>query len=138
MMRMDSAGAVDIELRFDQFSLPEDVPDDFARELRDRLAAADLNAAVVVEPGSEERGDLLGVPIDVIVHLLTDHALDLGVGVASGALWDGIKATVRRLHPKRPPDAPARVLVQYGDGPAIEVDLTSDEHIADVVRALRN
>jgi hypothetical protein len=128
----------DIEFRFNQMELPDELPDDFAEQLTIEAAAAGLRASVVVEPGRKER-DFIVVPILVVVHFAHAHAVDLAIATAGAAIWDAIKRISRKARTESAPQgASARVLVQYKDGPEIEVDLENDAKLLEVLTELRS
>jgi hypothetical protein len=118
-------------------ALPEDLEDDFADPLVRDVQAAGLNASVVVEPGSEDR-DVIAAVVLLVVHFAHAQGLNLALGTASGALWDGVKTTYNRVRGRAETHgAPVKVVAQYRNGPLIEIDLQDESKLPDVLAQLR-
>ncbi len=129
----------DVEFRFNQVQLADDAPDDFGESLVAALGTDGLTASVVVEPGSEDREPITAGVILLVVHFLHAQGVNLAVGTASGALWDGIKSAYGRLRRRDvPADVPVKVVAQYKNGPTIEIDLEDPERLPAVLRQLRD
>jgi hypothetical protein len=127
----------DLEFRFNQLALPDDLPDDFADALVARAAEAGLTSEAVFEPGSEPR-DVVSGTILLVIHIVNAEGLSLLLGVASGAMWDGIKALWHRAKRGAKPDAPpVRILVSYQDGQEFAIDVDDPEQVGAVVKQLR-
>ena len=125
----------DVSIELNQLELPEDFDESDLAALRAELNRSGLRADVVVEPTSAPR-DFIIVPTLIAIHFLSAHGVDMVLGVAEGAFWDGIKAAVGRLRGRQAgasaPDR-ARVTVRYQDGPTIEIDVTSAEQLRQVL-----
>jgi len=132
-----STAIPDIEFQFNQMALPEDLEEDFADDLVREVQAAGLSSSVVIQPGSEER-DIVGSVVLLVVHFAHAQGLNLALGTASGALWDGIKSTYRRIRGRpEAQGAPVKVVAQYQNGPLIEIDLQDDSKLGEVLAQLR-
>jgi hypothetical protein len=127
----------DVTVAINQLELPDSFGTDDLTAIQRELSAGGLRAEVSVDPTSAPR-DLVVVPALLIIHFLSQHALDISLGVAEGAFWDGIKSALRRLRPgKKDSPAQTRVRVKYPDGQTVEVDVSSTEQLREVLRELR-
>lgn len=127
--------ASDVSVELNQLELPDDFGEADLVAVREELNSSGLRTDVVVEPTSAPR-DFIVVPTLIAIHFLSAHAVDIVLGVAEGAFWDGIKSTFARLRRGSSDDEPgrARVTVRYKDGPAIEMDLANTEQLRQVLR----
>jgi hypothetical protein len=125
----------DVTVAINQLELPDSFGRDDLTAIQRELSAGGLRAEVSVDPTSAPR-DLVVVPVLLIVHFLSQHALDIALGVGEGAFWDGIKSALHRLRPSKEegPPAQAHVQVKYPGGPSIEIDVTSTEQLRQVLR----
>ncbi len=127
--------ASDVSIELNQLELPDDFDEADLAAMRAGLNRSVLRADVVVEPTSAPR-DLIVLPTLLAIHFLSAHAVDIVLGVAEGAFWDGIKTAVGRLRRGRVGDDTerARVTVRYQDGPAIEIDVANAEQLRQVLQ----
>ncbi len=125
----------DVSVELNQLELPDDFGEADLVAVREELNSSGLRTDVVVEPTSAPR-DFIVVPTLIAIHFLSAHAVDIVLGVAEGAFWDGIKSAFARLRQGRPDveTGRARVTVRYKDGPAIEIDVADTEQLRQVLR----
>jgi hypothetical protein len=127
----------DVTVAINQLELPDSFGPGDLVAIQQELNAGELRTEVSVDPASAPR-DLVVVPALLIIHFLSQHGLDIALGVAEGAFWDGIKSALQRLRPgKKDSPAQTRVRVKYPDGQTVEVDVSSTEQLREVLRELR-
>jgi len=133
-----AAQAADVRIVLNQLELPDDFEEADLEELRGQVSALDdAVAEVVVEPGAAPRDPLVLATLFVI-HFLSAHGAEIAMGVAEGAIWDGIKAAFRRLRRRDKGAAElTRVGVAYPDGTTLFVEVHSDEELERAIKALR-
>jgi hypothetical protein len=126
----------DVLLILNQSELPEDFGEADLDELRNEVSSTDVRTGVEVEPGSDDREPVTFAVIFVI-HFLSKHGMEIALGVAEGAFWDGVKATFRRFRRGgRRTSQPARVGVTYPDGKTVFVEAQTEDELVQVVQRL--
>jgi hypothetical protein len=131
---MSEAPMPDVTVGVNQLELPDDFGSDDLSGIQRELSTSGLHTEVVIEPGSAPR-DLVVVPTLLVIKFLSKHAVDIVLGVAEGAFWDGIKSAIRRLrHGQDDAPAHARVLVSYKNGPTVQIDVTDSQQLRQVLR----
>jgi hypothetical protein len=116
-----------------------DLPDDFSEadlaELRETAVGGGAAADVIVTPEAQERDPfILGALF--VIHFLSKHAVETALAVAEGGVWDGMKATFRKLRRQKGSGDIDRVTVQYPNGTTVVVEATDAEQLASTVREL--
>ncbi len=120
-----------------QLELPDDFEESDLAELGTRTSMTGARAVVVVEPDAAPRDPFVLTTL-FIIHFVTTHGADVAMAVGESALWDGIKATFRRLRRREKGSTELnRVGVTYPDGTTLFVEVHSDEELERAIRALR-
>jgi hypothetical protein len=133
---MTAPAEPDVLIELDQLELPDDFADADLDELRTAASRAEVRADVTVRPGADVRDPLVLATL-FVVHFVTAHGLEIALGVAEGALWDGIKATFQRLRGRTADTTQvSRVGVTYPDGRTLVVEVHSADELVRVVREL--
>jgi len=131
------ADAQDVLLILTQFELPSDFSPADLDDLQREVSAGPVRVGLEVEPGSDERDPFTAAAVLFVIHFVSKHGIDIVLGVAEGAFWDGIKTTFSRLSRHRPADAPpARVGVTYPDGRTVYVEARTPDELVEMVRKL--
>jgi hypothetical protein len=131
------ANAQDVLLILTQFELPPGFGQADLDELRHEVSASPVRTGIEVEPGSDERDPFTAAAVLFVIHFLSKHGMDIVLGVAEGAFWDGVKSTFSRLRRHKPVGAPpARVGVTYPDGRTVYVEASTPDELVAIVRKL--
>jgi hypothetical protein len=134
---VSDSDAQDVVLILTQLELPADFGQADLDELRDEVSAGPVVAGIEVEPGSEERDPFTAAAVIFVIHFLSQHGMDIVLGVAEGAFWDGIKSTFSRLRRHKAAEAPAaRVGVTFPDGRTMYVEASTPDELVEIVRKL--
>jgi hypothetical protein len=140
----DSLRAPDVVLVLNQLELPDDFTDADLDEIRARVSDSQARTEVQVPPGAEPRDPFTAAAAIFIIHFVTAHGLDVFLGVAEGAIWEGIKSLFGKLHGRRPAEGKGheaarrfRVGITYPDGTTTFIEATSAEDLKEAVHALR-
>ena len=104
----------DVVLILTQFELPPGFGAADLEELRREVSAGPLRTGIDVEPGSDERDPFTAAAVLFVIHFVSQHGMDIALGVAEGAFWDGIKKTFGRLRKHKAADAPAARVGEIG------------------------
>jgi hypothetical protein len=129
--------AEDVVLILTQFELPPGFGPEDLEELRREVSAGPVQTGVEVEPGSDERDPFTAAAVLFVIHFLSQHGMDIALGVAEGAFWDGIKKTFSRLRGHKTAETPAaRVGVTYPDGRTVYVEASTPDELVEIVRKL--